>query len=153
MAELRAHPACVLAFYTSMRESNALPAVLKITGGEAVEIYDRDYNRADSEGAQDWDTMRDLDRIWQTGGKSGFGFDAASTVMVDDTVRKMRHMPGNLVLVPEFKDAAHAKDLSMPALTAYLLNLLNTFEAATAAASGGGADVRDLLADKPFVFP
>ena len=46
--------------------------------------------------------MRDMDKIWSTRGARGTA-DATSTLMVDDTDRKMRHAPRNLVRVPELK--------------------------------------------------
>lgn len=42
---MRSHTRCELAFYTSMRESNALPAVRFMTGGDVIEVYDRAYNK------------------------------------------------------------------------------------------------------------
>jgi hypothetical protein len=141
---LRQHPRCTLAFYTSMRESNALPAVLHITGGVRVEIYDRDYNKADTKGRKDaksWDTMRDMDKIWSTRGRAGHGFDATSTLMVDDTDRKMRHAPRNLVRVPEFKEAAHRDDGTMATLIEYLRGLLDNC---------GDGDVRDYVEAVPY---
>jgi len=128
VASLRSHPHCELAFYTSMRESNALPAVLAITSGAHVEIYDRDYNKADKEeGVESWDTMRDLAKIWSTEGKVGYGFGPHNTIMVDDSARKMRHAPRNLVQVPEFKHAEHMRDGTMTALHAHLQVMLDDF--------------------------
>lgn len=72
--------------------------------------------------------MRDLDKIWSNGGKAGYGFDHTTTVMVDDSERKMRHAPFNLVKVPEFKDKHHINDGSMNTLLSYLLDLLNDCE-------------------------
>ena len=139
---LRAHPRCTLAFYTSMRESNALPAVLHITGGMRVEIYDREYNRADTarKDSKSWDTMRDMEKIWSTSGRAGCGFDATCTIMVDDTDRKMRHAPDNLVRVPEFKEAQHRNDNAMHELRAYLSTLLDTCD----------GDVRKYMLSRPF---
>jgi hypothetical protein len=128
VASLRNHPHCELAFYTSMRESNALPAVLAITSGAHVEIYDREYNKADrEEGTESWDTMRDLTKIWTTEGKVGYGFGPHNTIMVDDSARKMRHAPRNLVQVPEFKHAEHMRDGTMTALHAHLQAMLDDF--------------------------
>lgn len=136
------HPRVVLAFYTSMRESNALPAVLQISGGrKRVEIYDRDFNKKDEwDGAKDWDTVRDMHKIWTTKGRAGYGFNARNTVMVDDSSRKMRQFPGNLVLIPEFKRQEHYKDGTMDRLSTYLSSLL----------SQTGDDVRPLLASEKF---
>ena len=46
--------------------------------------------------------------------------------MVDDTDRKMRHAPRNLVLVPEFKEAEDRNDGTMAELHNYLRHLLDT---------------------------
>lgn len=66
------------------------------------EIYDRPFNAPDPEGVNHWDTKRDLPKIWSTVGRTGYGFAAHNTVMVDDTPRKMRDMNAGLVVVPEY---------------------------------------------------
>ena len=50
--------------------------------------------------------MRDLTRIWSEAGSVGHGFSERDTVVVDDTPRKMRHLPHNAVIVPEYDEAA-----------------------------------------------
>ena len=145
---LQRHPRAEVAFYTSMRESNALPAVQFIArqSGGSVDanccIYDREYNKADNQrkGAKDWDTARDLPRIWGTEGRVGYGFTIQNTIMVDDTVRKMRDYPHNVLVVPEFKDQRQRADGSMRALREYLSRLLDF----------SPADVRTHIAGQPF---
>ena len=79
--------------------------------------------------------------------------------MVDDTERKMRHFPHNLLVVPEFKDAKHRTDGSMGDLQAYLLKLLDhrAASSATTAATGegkvggsAGYDVREYIRANPL---
>ena len=124
-----------------------------------MEIYDRDYNKADGdEGTNDWDTMRDLAKIWRTPGKVGFGFGPHNTVMVDDSARKMRHAPRNLVAVPEFKHAEHMRDGTMDALHAHLASLLGHFSGGGDGLAGGGvaatsSDVRCWCDANPPSYP
>lgn len=73
--------------------------------GKDPEIYDRRFNAHDPDGANPWDTTRDLPKIWSTHGRVGAGFGPKNTVVVDDTPRKMRHMSAGLVVVPEYKEA------------------------------------------------
>ena len=84
--------------------------------------------------------MRDMEKIWSTSGRAGCGFDATCTLMVDDTDRKMRHAPGNLIRVPEFKEAQHRNDNTMQELRAYLSTLLDTCD----------GDVREYMKARPF---
>lgn len=64
---------------------------------------------------------------------------------MDDTERKMRHCPHNLLVVPEFKDAKHRTDGSMSALLTYLLNLLDHRQAATSS-----YDIREYIRANPL---
>lgn len=89
-----------------------------------MEIYDREYNTPDPTGVHNWDTMRDLGKIWTTRGKIGFGFDESNTIMVDDSPRKMRSFSGNAVIVPEYGERDIERDGG---------------ESAAAGGAGGGA--------------
>ena len=157
---LREQPGVRLAFYTSMQRRNAVPIIEHLfgagclSGPAAFGLYDRSYNVEDSSGANSWDTMRDLTRIWSEAGSVGHGFSELDTVMVDDTPRKMRHLPHNAVIVPEYDEAAVTRaaragapaDGVLPALLAYLERLLPR-------ASATGCDVRDLIRARPFRAP
>jgi hypothetical protein len=59
-----------LAFYTSMQGRNAEPAIDKLAGAgwreRGVRLYDRSFQKDDPTGAEKWDTMRDLDKVWST---------------------------------------------------------------------------------------
>lgn len=87
-------------------------------GGEAVpEVYDRPFNAHDPEGANPWDTTRNLPLVWSTPGRAGEGFGPGNTVMVDDTPRKMRFMDAGLVVVPEYTEASVVEVLRVRAGT------------------------------------
>eukprot|EP00903_Cladosiphon_okamuranus_P020304 g18631.t2 len=113
VAAMHRHPRVRLAFYTSMRGVNALPAARFLMpddcdGSDVAttpEVYDRPFNARDPHGANSWDTTRDLPLIWSTPGRAGEGFGPSNTIMVDDTPRKMRFMDAGLVVVPEFTGA------------------------------------------------
>eukprot|EP00729_Bicosta_minor_P018779 gene18779-11104_t len=101
---LAAVPEVRLAFYTSMRYTNAIPAIERLLGHsweDRVRLYDREYQKADPEGEEVWDTMRDLHKVWANEAEEyGNHFDGSNTLMLDDTMRKMREHPDNVVLVP-----------------------------------------------------
>ncbi|KAJ8602557.1 hypothetical protein CTAYLR_008353 [Chrysophaeum taylorii] len=129
----------VLAFYTSMRESSARPAITALSGGRDVELYEREFNKVDPLGENHWDTMRDLEKIWGTLGKAGAGFDATNTIVVEDTERKMREHPHNVIVVPSFTEDMVGLDDALRPLAGFLEALL--------AAEG---DVRDFLVTRVF---
>lgn len=94
----------VFAFYTSMKETSARPATSVLCKGRSVELYERKFNKFDPEGENHWDTMRDLKKIWTTPDRVGFGFDETSTVVIEDTARKMREHPYNVIVVPSYTE-------------------------------------------------
>ena len=131
----------VLAFYTSMREVNAQPIAKYLCGGRAVDVYERSFNKADPTGENAWDTMRDLPSVWADPTKAAYGFDASNTVVVDDTTRKMREYPGNVLVVPTYDETSVARggDDALDYLRAYVDALLDE-----------PGDVRTAVDDRPF---
>lgn len=79
-------------------------------------------------------------QVWATPEKIGYGFSWDNTIMVDDTPRKMRHAPGNAVIVPEFKTEKQRRDSTLELLRRYLGILLEQCE----------GDVREYAARVPF---
>ncbi|CAM9392793.1 unnamed protein product [Discosporangium mesarthrocarpum] len=106
------HPRVRVAFYTSMRGSNAMPAVQYLTppGSPVPEVYDRPFNVPDPAGINSWDTIRDMEKVWAAVGRVGEGFGPQDTLMVDDSPRKLRHMPGNTLIVPNFNEVSVEKE-------------------------------------------
>ena len=135
----------VLAFYTSMREQNAKPIAKFLAGGKSVDVYERAFNKPDPSGDNAWDTMRDLPKVWAaTAPAAARGFDATNTIVVDDTARKMRDFPRNVLVVPTYDEAAIARgdDDALDYLRAYVDALLDE-----------SGDVRKFLHDRPFALP
>jgi hypothetical protein len=94
---------CVdVAFYTSMKEENALVPLKKLDRYGSVYLYSQEFNKHDSSGENAWDMMRDFPKLWSSRDGPAFGHSERSTIMIDDSTRKMREFPNNLVLVPEF---------------------------------------------------
>jgi hypothetical protein len=95
-------------------------------------------NKADPEGVNEWDTVRDMGKVWAA--LPAFG--AHNTLLLDNEARKFRDAPRNGIVVPEFgpaevrSRAAHTLD----ALKGYLLQL----------AEAAPPDVRAYLAARPF---
>ena len=81
---------------------NAAPAVARLLGSSwdsTVGLYDRAYQKPDPDGDKNWDTMRDLDRVWAAERAAGRSVGRHNTLMIDDTYRKMREHPDNMILV------------------------------------------------------
>jgi hypothetical protein len=140
-------PNATVGFYTSMQGTNASPGVEFIAGkgwdrlkakgkrkGKERKIYlfDRQYNKKDPSGSNSWDTMRDLPRVWQELEKWGVSdsFGPHNTIMLDDTWRKMRALPNNVMVVPEYEASTIMGDEDtssvLSAAQSYLLQLLDT---------------------------
>ena len=76
-----------------------------------MDIYERKFNKPDPSGSESWDTMRDLPMVWgAVKPSSARGFTAENTVVIDDTLRKMRELPHNVMVVPPFEEPAVRKD-------------------------------------------
>ena len=148
---LAAVPEVRLAFYTSMRYTNAIPAIERLLGHsweDRVRLYDREYQKADPEGEEVWDTMRDLHKVWANEAEEyGHHFDGSNTLMLDDTMRKMREHPDNVVLVPTLDTSTiltETKDGAvLGTVRKYIEGLLSATScsstgAATPTAAGGG---------------
>jgi len=70
-----------------------------------IPVFAAEFNKPDDDQElrrHAWDTVRDLDRVWDYGVSRGF--DATNTLMIDDTVRKMRQWPRNVYVVPEYSE-------------------------------------------------
>jgi hypothetical protein len=91
-----------VAFYTSMKEENALVPLRKLDRFGSLYLYSQEFNKHDSTGENSWDMMRDFHKLWTSRGGPAFGHSERSTIMIDDSMRKMREFSENLVLVPEF---------------------------------------------------
>ena len=66
-----------------------------------AEILDRDMNKMDPDGEEEWDTIRDMTKIWRAMPE----FNASSTILLDNEARKFKETPRNGIVVPEFGPA------------------------------------------------
>ncbi len=141
LQKLREHPRCQLAFYTSMRKDSALPA-MRALGMKKLDVYDRKFNIPDPSGKEKHDTMRDLEKVWSTGGRVGSNHNIETTVLVDNTFRKVRCYPDNSVIVQEYteQNVHNKEDCELVGTTEFLLNLLDAC----------GYSVRSFLQVHPF---
>ncbi len=123
---LRQHPRCEVAFFTSMRKCNAVPAMHAL-GMENLDLYDRKFNVWDPMGENDYDTMRDLEKVWSTGSRVGSNYTADTTILIDNTFRKVRFYPDNAILVREYteQDVRNGEDRDLIDLSTFLLNMLD----------------------------
>jgi hypothetical protein len=95
-------------------------------------------NKPDPEGENEWDTVRDMAKVW----RALPAYDARSTILVDNEARKFSDAPRNGIVLSEFgpADVRSRRQHTLAALQRYL-------EALAAAAP---ADVRTYLAAHPF---
>ncbi len=126
MKALQQCPRCDVAFYTSMNVNSARPAA-RALGMQNLDIYDRKFNVPDPTGENEFDTMRDLEKVWSTGGRVGRNHTADTTVLLDNTFRKVRCYPDNAILVPEYTEQnVHiGEDRGLIDVNPFLLNLLD----------------------------
>lgn len=70
--------------------------------------------------------MRDMLKIWNMPDTPGYGFNATSTLMIDDSNMKMREYPENLLKVPEFTEelVVNGSDDTLVVLQSILRKLL-----------------------------
>ncbi len=128
LQELQEHPRCEVAFYTSMRISSAKPA-MQALGMEKLDVYDRKFNIPDPSGKYEYDTMRDLEKVWSTAGRVGSKHTADTTVLIENTLRKVRCYRDNAVLIQEYAEQNvynGEEDRELIDTTKFLLNLLDT---------------------------
>jgi len=90
--------------YTSVMRHNVLPFILALVKDDfskIYKIYDRDYNKPDPNAEKEWDTIRDMDKIWSL----DKNFGPKNTILLDNESRKFQDFPRNGIVVPEFGEA------------------------------------------------
>jgi len=145
---------------TSMMINNASPALLELERramGESskktvpdIPIYCGHglYNVPDiNKKVKPWDTMRCLEEVWNSLNSSNQEkYDGRNTIMIDDTTRKMRYHPFNVIKVSEFTERSLSAKIERDLfnLQLYLKDLLGKF--------GGNRmpDVRTYLESNPY---
>jgi hypothetical protein len=134
---------CIL---TSMVKRNA-DAVLNLINSEKylVKVFDRDYHKKDPEGAESWDTIRDMDKIFLEG-NGMFGFH--NTVLLDNETRKIRDFLPNGILVGEYglKEATNDQKDSLLPIQEYLLQMAAGYRKG----ENGFEDVRQWMEQNPL---
>ena len=139
-----------IAFYTSMRASNAIPALPYLLDQKNeifVHVYDRHFNKVDHEGDHSWSTMRDLPKLWNCKNTPAFGHNIQNTLMIDDSFQKMREYPLNVLVVPEYtleRAESHIDDR--------LLILRSCLEEIIQLWNSGINDIREILILKGEYF-
>ena len=81
----------------------------------------RSMNKTDPNGVNEWDTVRDMEKVWET--LPGYGPD--NTLLLDNEARKFHETPRNGIVVPEYGPAkvkTRKKD-TMTRLLKYLLKM------------------------------
>lgn len=67
-----------------------------------ISIFDRDFNKLDPKGKEDWDTIRDLNRVWAHPIVASHGFDASNTLLIECEPRKAREWKANTISPTEY---------------------------------------------------
>jgi len=135
----------LIAIYTSVMRHNVMPFVQAIFPGNRgiFKIFDRDFNKADPNAVNEWDTVRDLKKIWA----SVAGFDETNTILMDNEARKFSDTPLNGIVVPEY-GAAEVKakrSNTLQTLQRYLLSMKEDPRFGTPS-----FDVRQYMKEFPF---
>ena len=98
-----------VAIYTTMSEENLRVILQGLLGMDyehmLVGVFDRQFLKPDPKGRREWDTMRDIERIWASPQCSG-RYDATNTVLFETDMRRVREHYANAIIVPFFDAAA-----------------------------------------------
>jgi len=93
-------------FYTSMKKKSASPLADQLMPrGQKAHLLDQSFNKRDELGENSWSMMRDLPRVWASREHPSFGHSEKTTIMIDDSMSKMREYPDNVVILKEFTEA------------------------------------------------
>lgn len=128
--------------YSSMMEHNieaGLNAILPPDVRRNLRaILDREMNKPDPNGLNEWDTVRDMKKVW----KKLPGYGPKRTILLDNEARKFGDAAANGIVVPEFGPAEikSRKTNTLDSLLVYLLNL----------ADEDPEDVREYMEENPF---
>lgn len=119
-----------IAFYSSMTGKNATAAAANLDPSCRLHVYAREFNKPDSASENQWAVIRDLRAVWASPGRPGFQHSARSTIMIDDTCRKLREHPDNLVQVPEYtaKCVERGEGFSLSLLTSHIRDILEAWQ-------------------------
>jgi len=117
-----------------------------------------DFNEKDvTRGINPWDTRRNLEAVWtshQTSATIGEDtivtkFDGRSTLVIDDSRRKMRYYPFNVLIVPEFGEA-DLKQLSVSEFDTTMKDLQDYIDRMLC--TGPPRDVRTYVESNTFIM-
>jgi len=117
----------VICVYTSMMAHNVqagINAIMPRACKHLEKVLDRDMNKPDPNKINEWDTIRDMDKVW----KEIPGFGPTRTILLDNESRKFQETPRNGIVVPEF-GADEAKSRQGDTLDHVLEYLLELSEA------------------------
>jgi hypothetical protein len=130
--------------YTSMMALNVnagLDAILP-RASSIERVFDRNMNKPDPHAANEWDTIRDMGKIW----KALPGYGPERTLLLDNEARKFGDAPRNGIVVPEYgaaevlRVAQGRRSETLAPIKDYLLRL----------AAAAPADVREYLEANPI---
>jgi hypothetical protein len=99
------------------------------------------------QGENEWDTIRDLSKIWSSPAIRRAGFNKRNTVVIDAEARKVRGCKKNAIVVREYV----AADVPKTMTEENILKALGDYLDGTVFAKmqKPGADVREVLASNP----
>ena len=140
--KLHALPNVQIGVYSSMMHHNitqSFDAILPNWKDLVDHVFDRGMNKKDPNGKHEWDTMRDMDKIW----RSLPTFGPKTTLIVDNEARKIQETPRNGIILPWFHP--NVDDAStLDKLQVYLTKMMKSFDE--------NDDVRTYMEKIPFPF-
>lgn len=84
--------------YSSMTKANIQETISEFFRGvEFVEIFDREWNKRDPKGVNQWDTIRDMEKIWEYLKEKGI--DDTNTIIIENEARKVEEIKSNAIIV------------------------------------------------------
>lgn len=132
-----------VAIYTSIQIQNVravMDAMDRNYRCYITKLYDQSFCKKDPQGINEWDTIRDMNKVWAHSGN-----DITNTILLDNETRKFAEVPDNGIVVPEYgpQQARSKKRGTLSKLNNYLIELATV-------TSTLNTDVRDFMKEFPY---
>lgn len=109
---------------------------------DSLGLFDQEYNSNDPQGENEWDTVRDLNKIFRARKVRAGGFGKHNTLIVDAEARKVKNCKGNAIVLQEYTEhhllLKPERETSLKTLWEYLdETLLSKMQHEDTATNGG----------------
>jgi hypothetical protein len=130
-----------LYIYSSMVRSNINDIIkLHLSNINFVGIFDREWNKKDPDGDNEWDTVRDMQKIWTY--LKNKGVNDRNSILIENESRKIKEVKSNSILIQSIdpKELRTENRQILEGLSKYLISLTKYKT----------KDIREILTKNPF---